>query len=180
MTATSTTDRATDSQASHLGTLAPSSDLRMSTRYATATTASTTIAINSCVIPLVRCPNPLKMRSQCSRWKNTAIPPTARRTALAIQAGTCARLPVPNAAISACVPNSPALHATSVVNTIKGHWSSIIHRLLATYDRAGYTRTMDRCQRWEDDGHPIRRTAARIPQALCESCSASRTRRRRP
>ena len=32
MTATSTTDRATDSQASHLGTLAPSSDLRSMTR----------------------------------------------------------------------------------------------------------------------------------------------------
>ena len=45
MTATSTTDKATATQASHFGTLAPSSDLRMSTRYATATTASTTIAI---------------------------------------------------------------------------------------------------------------------------------------
>ena len=32
MTATSTTDKATDSHASHFGTLAPSSDLRMSTR----------------------------------------------------------------------------------------------------------------------------------------------------
>jgi hypothetical protein len=97
------------------------------------------MAISSCVIPEVRCPKPLKMRSQCSRWKNTAIPPTARRTALAIQAGACAFFPTPNTAIRACVPNSPALHATSVVKMIKGHWSSIIHRLLATSYRAGCT-----------------------------------------
>ena len=85
------------------------------------------MAISSWVIPEVRWPKPLKMRSQCSRWKNTAIPPAAKSTAEHIQAGTWARLPVPNAAISACVPNSPALHATSVVKMIKGHWSSIIH-----------------------------------------------------
>ena len=101
------------------------------------------MAISSWVMPLVRWPKPLKMRSQCSRWKNTAIPPTARRTALAIQAGTCAFFPTPNAAISACVPNSPALHATSVVNTIKGHWSSIIHRLLAIHGHAGYSAPTD-------------------------------------
>ena len=101
------------------------------------------MAISSCVIPEVRCPKPLKMRSQCSRWKNTAIPPTARRTAEQIQAGTWARLPTPSAAISACVPNSPALHATSVVNTIKGHWSSIIHRLLAIHGHAGCSAPTD-------------------------------------
>ena len=97
------------------------------------------MAISSWVIPLVRCPKPLKMRSQCSRWKNTATPPTARSAAEQIQAGTWARSPVPSAAIRACVPNSPALHATSVVKMIKGHWSSIIHRLLATSYRAGCT-----------------------------------------
>ena len=114
ITATSATDSATDSHASHFGTLAPSSDLRMMTRYATATAASTTMAIGSWVIPLVRWPNPLKIRSQCSRWKNTAIPPAASKTALTNPGRDLRLLPTPNAAISACVPNSPSLQAASV------------------------------------------------------------------
>ncbi len=55
----------------------------------------------------------LKIRSQCSRWKEHRRSPAGRQhDGRRNPRGTCAFFPTPNTAISACVPNSPALHAT--------------------------------------------------------------------
>jgi len=86
------------STASHFGAATASgtpSDFRSITKRATMSTAITTMHTSSWVMPEVGLPKPLKMRSQCSRWKNTAIPPMARSTTEPISAGSWARLPSP-------------------------------------------------------------------------------------
>ena len=83
--------------------------------------------MSSWVIPLVRCPKPLKMRSQCCKWKNTAMPPAAMSTTEQMSAGICALAPTPRSEYAACVPNRPADHASSVVKRIRGHCSSMIY-----------------------------------------------------
>ena len=135
MATTMSTATARVAQASALGTGLPP---RRTTNHATMTMASATHPMSSWVMPDVMCPKPLKMRSQCSRWKNTAIPPAASSTADTTHAGTCARFPTPNTAIRACVPNSPALHATSVVKMIKGHCNSMVYPLHFRSERSRY------------------------------------------
>ena len=98
MTATSTTASTRPTAASQAGTLASSPPRRRYTKYTTMTTASTTMAMSSWVMPLLRWPKPLKMRSQCSRWKNTAMPPTTSSTAEVMSAGIWARAPFPRSA----------------------------------------------------------------------------------
>ena len=122
-----------ESTASHAGTF-PSSRRRY-TRYTMAATASTTMAMSSWVMPLVKCPKPLKMRSKCSRWKNTAMPPAASSTAAVIQQDSWALGASPRRASTAWVPNTPADQATRVVNRIKGHCSSIIKILSPRFPR---------------------------------------------
>ena len=101
MTTTSTTDITMASTDSHTGTAASSPERRRYTKYATITMNSSTMAMSSWVMPLVKWPKPLKMRSQCSRWKNTAMPPTARSTTDMMRAGIWARLPSPRSRYSA-------------------------------------------------------------------------------
>ena len=48
---------------------------------------TTMMAMSSCVMPEVMWPKPLKMRSQCCRWKNTAMPLIAIRTTEVMSAG---------------------------------------------------------------------------------------------
>ena len=98
MTTTRTAATTMPMAESHAGTFASSPPRRRYTKQTTMTTASTTMAMSSWVMPLVMWPKPLKMRSQCSRWKNTAIPPTTRSTAEVMSAGIWARAPFPRSA----------------------------------------------------------------------------------
>lgn len=110
-----------------LGSVPPSSDLRAMTKYATAITTNTTIAMSSCVMPEVMWPKPLKMRSQCCRWKNTAMPPTARSTQDRIASSCWDFLPAPLSASALAPPSTPQPQAVRVVNKIRGHCSSMIY-----------------------------------------------------
>ncbi len=114
-------------QAIHFGSVPPSSDLRAMTKYATATTTNTTIAISSCVMPEVMWPKPLKMRSQCCRWKNTAMPPAAKSTQDRIASSCWDFLPASLSASAPAPPSTPQPHAVRVVNKIRGHCSSMIY-----------------------------------------------------
>ena len=136
-TAASTTEIAMATHAIHFGTVPPSADLRAMAKNATATTTNTTIAISSCVMPLVKCPKPLKMRSQCCRWKNTATPDAARSTQLKTVSSCCDFLPAPASASTPWQPNTPADQATSVVNKIKGHCNSMLLTFLHRHHGAG-------------------------------------------
>ena len=91
------------------------------------TTAITTMATSSWVMPEVGLPKPLNMRSQCSRWKNTATPPTIRSTTEVMSAGICTRRPVPARERTALAPKTPADQAMNNVNRIRGHCISMVY-----------------------------------------------------
>ena len=85
------------------------------------------VCAHSYMMPEVMWPKPLKMRSQCCRWKNTAMPPAARSTQDRIASSCWDFLPAPLSASTPAPPNTPQPQAVRVVNKIRGHCSSMIY-----------------------------------------------------
>ena len=103
-------------------------------------------------MPDVMWPKPLKMRSQCCRWKNTAIPPSASSTHDTTASSCCDFLPAPFKASTPWQPNTPQAQAVRVVNRIKGHCSSImLTPLPSTRGCAGCSGTTDGSPHRADD-----------------------------
>lgn len=78
--------------ASHWGT-ASSSERRSIRKNSTMTTARSTMAMSSWVMPEVMCPNPLNRLNGWVRWNTTAMPPTTSTTAEQMSAGSCTAPP---------------------------------------------------------------------------------------
>ena len=112
----------------HFGAM-PSSERRIMRKYSTSTTANTMHPTNSSVMPEVICPKPLKMRSQCCRCKNTAMPPTTSAIAAAISDTSCIFLPLPAHVSTPCASRMPPARHRKKVKRIRGHCSSMCYSL---------------------------------------------------
>ena len=98
------------SAASHLGSAGASSPpaaRRSTTKATTMSAPTTTTHTSSWVMPEMGLPKPLKMRSKCSRWKNTATPPTASSAAEPMQGRHLGAAPLARERRGALGPEEP-------------------------------------------------------------------------
>ena len=86
------------------------------------TTARSTMAMSSWVMPEVMCPNPLNRLNGWVRWNTTAMPPTTSTTAEQMSAGSCTAPPRFCSARMHWVPKMPtAQDKYNGSSTVRGY-----------------------------------------------------------
>ena len=119
MATMSTSTSTIPTTASHCGTVL-SSERRSIRKNSTMTTARSTMAMSSWVMPEVMCPNPLNRLNGWVRWNTTAMPPTTSTAAEQMSAGSCTAPPRFCSARMHWVPKIPAAQARKLVKITSG------------------------------------------------------------